>query len=495
MRQARFFRRFRAPLSRDSAPGEGPGAWRRAIDAPAASGNSFHAIGEKSRSRGASDRLRAVGRHLSRQRLPGRLNLFQSTMLDWRDQHPYNAVHAVRIARPLDPAALVRAIDAELSSSGLTGLELDRDRGRYAWRGGPASTVLETIEPGADWQTELAQAFERHLNAPFAREGRFDPFRFFAMRVDTDFFLGLAYDHFIAGGDSIIVLLNAIADRYAGAPVAAAPLRLYPRTHARLFARHPVRFVRGLARLPGLAASCRRTVRPHYRAIEEGYNAFTFFTLDAARYAALRAAAKDWGVTLNDVLMALMLLAQDAVLPDRDMGRRRHELAVASIVNLRREHGEDPRATFGQFLSSFRVSHPVPRGITLRELACDVHRATARIKREKLYLTTLFAMAVDRMLGHFQTQRLRMGIYAKNYPVGTGVSSINVGALWRSAGGGAAPFYLRGVPTGPLSPLVVAVTTSGDSLCAGISYRTAAVTPDEIARIRNDLAARIDRLA
>ena len=40
---------------------------------------------------------------------PGRLNLFQATMLDWRQLHPYNAVHAVRIARVLDEAALARA--------------------------------------------------------------------------------------------------------------------------------------------------------------------------------------------------------------------------------------------------------------------------------------------------------------------------------------------------------------------------------------------------
>ena len=494
MRQARSFHRFRAPLTRDSAAGEGPAAWREASDASGPRGNFFHVVAKISRSRGGPDTPRAPGRALARRRLPGRLNLFQATMLEWRDQHPYNAVHAVRIERPLDCAALARAIDTELSDRGLTGLELDRAHGRYAWRGGPAATVLETLDPGADWQASLAQAFERHLNAPFARDGRLDPFRFFAMPAGAGFFLGLAYDHFVAGGDSIIVLLNAIVDRYAGAPAAAAPLRLYPPTHARLFARHPIRFLRGIARLPGLAASCRRTLRPRYRAIEDGHNAFKFFTLDAARYRALHRAAREWGVTLNDALIALLLLAQDAALPERDMRKRRHELAVASIVNLRREHGDDARATFGQFLSSFRVSHPVPRGITLRELACDVHRTTERIKREKLYLTTLFAMAADRMLGRFQTPEQRIGVYAKNYPVGAGVSSINVGALWRGADG-ATPLYVRGVPTGPLAPLVVAVTTSGDALCAGISYRTAAIGRDVVDRIEADIRTRIDTLA
>jgi len=429
--------------------------------------------------------------------LPGRLNLFQATMLDWRDLHPYNAVHAVRIEQPLDAEALTRAIDAELSRAGLAGLFLDRRRCRYAWRGGAARVAVEVIAPGDDWQATLAQAFERHLNAPFPRDGALDPFRFFAMPAGDGadaFFAGLAYDHFIAGGDSIVALLDAIAARYRGTPTGASALQLYPRTHGRLFARHPLRFARGLARLPELARSCRRTIRPRYRSLEEAHNGFTFFWLTPAQYHALRGAAKRFGVTLNDALLALLLLAQDHAMPNRDMAKRRHELAVASIINLRGAHGEDARATFGQFLSSFRVSHSVPRGITLEELAVDVHHATARIKREKLFLTTLFAMGVDRLIGRLQTPRQRMGIYAKNYPVGAGVSSLNVDALWHQAGAGSAPMYVRGVPTGPLSPIVVSVTTSGERMCVGISYRTSAVSHEEATALGHDLVTRIEAL-
>jgi hypothetical protein len=427
-------------------------------------------------------------------RLAGRLNLFQRTMLDWRELHPYIAVHAARLERPLDAAQATRAIDETLQQAGLTGLELDRGAGRYQWRGGPSSSTLEIVAAGADWQRALAQTFERHLNAPFAPDGRIDPFRFFAIDQGDAFFLGLAYDHFIAGGDSIVVLLNAIADRYAGSPAPAKPFSRYPHTHWRLFARHPLRFVRGLARLPAMASSCRRTIRPRYRVIADGYNAFTFFTLDSSEYAALRGAAKGWGVTLNDALIALLLLAEDARSPQRDFAKRRHELAVASIMNLRDAHGEDTRTTFGQFLSSFRVSHPVPPGITLPALAVDIHRATARVKQEKLYLITLGAIAVDRVAGRFRSREQKMAVYAKSYPVGAGVSSLNVNALWRSADGGPVPSYVRGVPTGPASPIVVAVTTSGDTLCAGITYRTAAAGPDDIQKIQAHVKSRIQAL-
>ncbi len=58
-------------------------------------------------------------------------------------------------------------------------------------------------------------------------------------------------------------------------------------------------------------------------------------------------------------------------------------------------------------------------------------------------------------IGRFQTREQRLGVYAKSYPVGAGVSSLNVNALWHAADGSGAPLYIRGVPTGPASPIVV----------------------------------------
>ena len=123
-----------------------------------------------------------------------------------------------------------------------------------------------------------------------------------------------------------------------------------------------------------------------------------------------------------------------------------------------------------------------------------MHRTTARVKRERLYLATLSAVAVDRVSARFQTPKQRMAAYAKSYPVGAGISSLNVDALWPLTGSEGAPAYVRGVPTGPTSPLVVAITTANGALCAGLTYRTAAFTADAIARIEEDIRRRIDAL-
>ena len=73
---------------------------------------------------------------------------------------------------------------------------------------------VRLLPPGHDPAETVRAEIERQLNAPFTRDGRIDPFRFFALDRGGSFDLGLAYDHFIAAGDSIVALLKAIAERY-----------------------------------------------------------------------------------------------------------------------------------------------------------------------------------------------------------------------------------------------------------------------------------------
>jgi hypothetical protein len=396
----------------------------------------------------------------------GRLNLFQRTMMRWKELHPYNAVHVLGIDAPLDAVALRAAIAAQLEAWGLTGLEVRK--GHYRYRGGPALVRLEVLEDGA-----IAAALERELNEPFAPGPAIEPFRFFVIPEADGFRLGLAYDHFVAGGDSIVMLLAAIAARYrqAPAPTPGAP-RLYPATYRRLFARRPLVFARALALLPGLLADTRRSARPRYQDDRDGYSEFAHFRVGAGQVRALLDTGRRWGVTLNDLLLAMLLQALAPFAPDRREEPRRNRLAVASIVNARRDFGYATAAVFGQFLASMRVSHRVPGDMPLRALAEDVHRATASVKGGRLYLRTLPALGIAAIAWPFLTRERRERFFAKTYPVWGGVTTLNVNALW-PGGEGRAPTaeYLRGVPTGPLSPLVLAVTTTAEVMNVGVTFR------------------------
>ena len=197
----------------------------------------------------------------------GRLNVFQASMLRWREVHPYNAVHVIRIAKPLDPLRLQTVIDNHLAALGLTGLVLDGVRERYHYTGGETTTPLHVIVGDSDPQRVVCGEIERQLNRSFAREGRIEPFRFFAVDGRESFHLGVAYDHFIAGGDSIVVLLKGLLERYSDISTKTLPLELYPPRFRRLLVRHPWRVLRGTRQLWELPASCRRAFRPRIRAL------------------------------------------------------------------------------------------------------------------------------------------------------------------------------------------------------------------------------------
>jgi hypothetical protein len=421
---------------------------------------------------------------VARLRLRGRLNLFQTAMLRWRELHPYNAVHAVRVMQPLERARLETVIAERLGTAGLTGLVIDRSRQRYEYRGGPAVVELEVISGGDDGASVVRVEIERQLNRPFPADGPLVPFRFFASDESASFHLGLAYDHFVAGGDSIAILLNDIVHAYTGAPMEPARPDLYPAAFAPVVVRNASTLLRGLGALWNIVASCRHSVRPRYRDHQDGHNGFDYVTLAAPAAVALRAKARSLGVTFNDVLVALILKAVARDLPETRRAGRRGEIALTSIVNLRNECGLRERDAFGQFLSSMPVSHRVPDGISLEALAQDVHRQTARFKERKLYLQMLLAMRINGMIWWFLNDERRQRLYAKAFPMMAGLTTLNVDALWRSAASNDDPRdYLRAVPTGPVAPLVVAATTSCGGLAIGLSYRRSAFDPPHIAKI------------
>jgi hypothetical protein len=415
-----------------------------------------------------------------------RLNLFQATMLRWRELYPYSAVHAVQVSRPLDTAGLERDIGRVLEGLGLTGLMLDSRAGRYAWLGGASRAGLRVVAGGADPGRVLDEEMERQLNTSFAADGRFDPFRFFAVDAGGSFHLGVAYDHFVAGGDSIGRLLKHIVDGGTYVRPDQTQASPYAPSYARLFWRENCALLAGIASLPRLAAECRRAARPRYQTPGDGYNAFARFRVGAKERAALVRTAASWQVTLHDLLLAIALAAFSPLAPARRSSPRRTDIALASIMNLRSQMGSEAAHAFGPCLASFRVGHAVPPGIGLRDLTAAVHAQTNRVRQGKLYLQTLLAMALAGFEWRFLSLERRLRFFAKHYPVWAGLTPLNINPLW-GAGDAEAPQYVRAVSTGPIAPMIIALTTCGETIEAGISYRRTVYSRDAA----EDIAARM----
>ena len=162
-------------------------------------------------------------------------NFFQRMMLRWRELHPYNPVHVVRVPVALDAQRLRACIAERLESLGLTGLSVDQGRWRYRFEGGPAAVELSVLAAGDDAQGLLSRTIEREFNRPFVAAAREQPFRFIAIDEGAAFQLVLVYDHYVASGDSIARLLTHLActlaepDARAGAAGAGLPLLGLPR--------------------------------------------------------------------------------------------------------------------------------------------------------------------------------------------------------------------------------------------------------------------------
>jgi hypothetical protein len=425
-------------------------------------------------------------------------NFFQRMMLRWRELHPYNPVHGVRVPVALDAERLRSCIAELLETQGLTGLAVDRGHWRYRFEGGPAAVELGVLAAGGDVQGLLSRTIEREFNRPFVPAARELPFRFIAIDEGAAFHLLLVYDHYVASGDSIARLLTHLACMLAGPDAVAPPLVLACRSsgYRGTLLRHPGWVLNAVLGLPRMVADARHAWRVRHARIDDGRNAYHPLHVDAARTLALRAAAKAWGVTFNDLLTACLLLALSPLAEQRRGAARRNRLAVASILNMRRDLRSDERDAVSPFLAAFRVSHEVPEDITLQQLAQDVQRQTSRIKRHHLYLQSLLALGMSALLWPLLTPQQRHGFYPKHFAVWAGITSLDLNALWgaQGAAGTRGLDYLRAVPTGPLCPLVLAVTSVHDELHLGLAYRTSAFSREAVAALAAALLRQADAL-
>lgn len=418
----------------------------------------------------------------------GRLNSFQKTMLQWNGLQPYNAVHVMRVAGVLDLARLQSVVATVIESRGLTGFMIDRSRTSFSYKGGAAHGQIKLLNGQTDGRQQLIEEIETQLNQPFDLGARSEPFRFVVAPDGNDAFrLALVYFHPIADAEAIVWLMKDIATGYQNQAAIGAlkPLGRNPPNHDMLLLPRPILLLRWLMALPALIRSARSSCRPTVRDPADLRNGFRFFTAASGKLPQLLSAAKSWGVTLNDLFLAALLLAVAPLAAARRQAPRRRLISVATIVNIRRDVGIDDQDTFGLALGSFRVAHEVPEGIGLEQLARAVRLQTKQAKQGKHFLATPLQLTFASFLFSRLTPDRQQKFYPKNQPLWAGLTNLNLNALWQTAEGGAPPDYFRAVSTGPATPLVFSITTAGDRLNVGTSFRSTVFLNSEVAHVQD----------
>ena len=426
----------------------------------------------------------------------GRLNSFQRSMLQWNDLHAYNAVHVVRIPGAFDLERLQTAIDGILETLGLTNLTVNRERAAFTYHGGSARSEIRVVDSSDDIHPAMEAEITRQLNGAFEPVARFNPFRFFVVPGADVFSLGLVYFHPVADAESIVHLLKRMVDAYAGetAPGAGDRLDLYPARFDNLPRRSPRLLVRKIMALPSLIRALGSSCRLPYRDPGDLFNGFVLFSLPAGCLRSLAASSKSWDVTVNDLFLALLLKSLSFLAPDRATAPRRRKISIGCIVNLRKDLGLDSRRTFGLFLGSFLVSHEVPDGINLMDIARDVRRQTRPIKDRKLYLATAMEMGVARVAASLSSTGGRQKLYQKHYPLWGGITNMNLNSLWDEAGRAGTLEYFRAVSTGPVTPFVLSITTAHGLIQAGMTYRSTVFSRPQIERVKMEFLDSLNHL-
>ncbi len=411
-------------------------------------------------------------------------------MLDWNVLHPYNAIHVVRLAAKFDCHRLRSVIETTLESLGLANFALDPNRRTGGFLGGTAQSDIQVLTTGGDAIAAVVTEIGRQLNTPFPAAERINPFRFFVAPEAETFRLGLVYFHPIADAEAVVRLLKQLADAYLSdeQSVSLVPFVTTPDSAGR----RPRLTGKQLLSLPALFRAARSFVRPHYHDPQALDNGFALFSLEANSLDALRATAKSWGATFNDLFLALLM---HTLLPlaATKCNSSRDKIALGCIVNIRKELGVDRRA-FGLFLGSFMVAHPIRDGLGIEELTRAIAHQTGRIKAARLYLATPLQLASVRLAWRFFSTKRTRSFYQKQCPLWGGITNMNINPLWEQTTPGEPPDYFRAVSTGPATPLVLSVTTAARRLHLGLSYRTTVFSPDEIRQAQSRLVAAVSQL-
>ncbi len=424
----------------------------------------------------------------------GKLNIFQKTMLMWAGMHPYNAVHAVIINSPPDRERLLRSIRGFIEMNGPGMLSILEDGKTVEFKRGGVAPDVEFIDGAGNSEQKVAQEMQRQINLPF--EGRtFMPLRFFVVEGRGFFYLGVTYFHAVSDAVSIIGFIRAIADSYKKGEVLGWEVKPYTRG---LTIRETVKvryLFNWLYDLPAHIRQLRRLFRPEYEDDKDMENGFVLFRIGCSDFKKLRDTARVWKVTVNDLFIAILMKAVAPLAGRRWDQVRRREIAVKSIVDIRRDLDIADAGTMGLFLGAFSVSHDSPESTDLKRLVLEIHLQTEIIKERKLYLGTIPELALSFfLLKRFFAER-KEKFYSKYYPHWGGITNINMDRLWgNDAGEGSPVDYIRAVSTGPVVPVVFSITTVRDQVSVGVSYRKAAFSEDAVGGIISRFSGEISGL-
>ncbi len=419
-----------------------------------------------------------------------RLNNLQRLMLGWDELHPYNALDLVEVRRAVTADDVRRAAEQERQLHGLGPAQIDVRTGVCVLQPDAGSVTVDTVEPLPDETPQ--RTLERHITFELNRrfhQGQVVPFRLAVIPCRPYPFVGFTYHHWLCDGLTGGYLFRRILARLLGIPLDQEPIwsfagspddcTLFPRV--RLWP-------------PDLALA--------WEFLREGLNASAIHVperpgpfdptadvhllipdLDALPR--LRKIARATGGTVNDVLMAVLARALDAVLPER-LGRRwRRTLTLGNIANMRPLAASAVQNRGGNHIGFFLIHCRAELPRDLGDLVRLIRRQSTSIKKGSLHLGSILSFRFARLIWPWLPLNWRGGLLRSGLRMTAGISNLAYPADWYGpAWSELLGTYWRGIPTGYTMPLGFGITTVREALTIQLTAHRSAYDEGQIQAIR-----------
>lgn len=416
----------------------------------------------------------------------------QKMMLRWEAFHPVNAVHVVFLKAAWQPSELTNAVRSAFQSLGIGPLEI---RNRHWFRYVSTGPSLADVEVQQTPPTEsLSQTMEFALNEPFP-SGPHWPFRFQSRATpDGGTILLVTYRHLISDAFGIAYVLKSILRELFGLKPCCQPLNLDPPPLATLF---PRQFgVRGFwrQRVKTLSEivtsrSCLAFPEPDV----DDHHMVVTVPPSGISTAVVTEHSREREITVQELLYAALIEALGLELSEHVKSHpHRDRISVYCPTDLRRLAPETLATAFGQCLGGVTVRAPFRLDAAFSEILRAVTTQTEKLRITRsdiLYDSQMRTMAA---VWDCLPQRINRFLGPTLVPLTGFISNVNLSSLLaEELTTGQVGDYVRATGTGLMVPLMLGVTTLGESLSLSATHRKGALSQCQVDRICQHVRRRL----
>ncbi len=417
------------------------------------------------------------------------LNPFQQLMRDWGRLKAYNAGQMMTLAGIPDLNRWNLATNRVLQAIGIGRPIVSGDAVSFE----PAEVSLQSAN------VDFVSLAAKQMAVPFDADQI--PIRFFLLPGAPDrYSLLTIYDHWLADSYSIRNIMRLVRQAY-GQPEAAPPNvpTMTTRNHRHYFGR---RLAPAIALRDWLFSA--RDYWRHRSAYRMDISdptdftcGFDFHRLPTGLINALHDAGKRQSATVHDLFLAALAVAmgeftaQHRAKPrSRRLHPPRRAIALGTIVDIRNQANPSLDNIFGMYLSCYATVLQAPEACDPHALVQQIAQRSRQVKQSAEAVRAFDSFAVAQFWWQrYRHARHHADFFAKNLPTVAGISNVNLTGSWcnspvpDAAGLPAVLDYVRISPTGPLSPLVLTLTTIGSQLTLATTWRTMAFNPQQVSQI------------